>query len=414
MRPDRTALRRLRRQETGSFRLRNGFATVATACAAVGLAAGCSPSLAPPAPAPVLEIGDPDPARVEALVLLVGDAGTAFPGRSPLLDRVAADVEAWAPRLPMGGTVVAYLGDLVYPWGVRPPKDPAHHADTLHLRAQLEPLLGPEARASGARGWFIDGNHDWGHLPGDAGLARLRTAAGVVERWAAAGHPVRFAPNPGDLGPEAVDIGASHRLLFMGTQAWLRGSDDERRAAAEALADALNETERTVTVLAHHPLQSAGEHGPEPPVETGFGFQHLASRAGVIRQDMSSRPYRDLIAGVTDAMALRPPLVWAGGHDHTLQLLRGAIPGMPHWTVVSGSASKVGLLGRTPELVAGGGWPGYVRLFLLDDGSGHLQMVAAPADAQHCAQVVAAELAACMDAGRASYRTVISRLLQPR
>jgi hypothetical protein len=332
---------------------------------------------------------------VEALVLLVGDAGMALPGRSPVLAAVARDVERWAPQLPEARTAVAYLGDLVYPDGVRPPGHPQHGVDTLRLHAQLSPLLGPGARMAGVRGWFLDGNHDWGQMSGPRGLARLRQAEAVVRRWAAAGHPVRMAPRPGTPGPEIVELGERHRLLFVGTHAWLGADAATRRDARRLLGTALQETSRSVTVLAHHPLMSAGEHGSDPPVGSDLGLRALASRAGLVRQDMTSRPYRDLVADVREAAEAAPPMVWAAGHDHSLQLLRGSRSGEPRWTVVSGSASKLDALGRTPELVAGGAWPGYARLFLLRDGRVQLQLVAAPVDATTTAE----------------FRTVLSRIL---
>jgi hypothetical protein len=354
---------------------------------------------------------DPDPDVVEALILLVGDAGTALPGRSPLLARVGQDVERWAPHLPHGGTGVAYLGDLVYPDGVRPPEHPHHPRDTLHLHAQLEPLLGPGAREAGARGWFLDGNHDWGQTTGAEGVRRLRRTARVVEGWARGGLPVRFLPAPGSLGPEVVDIGSRHRLVVVGTQAWLGAPAARRRVATEALGRALRGPPRTVTVLAHHPLVSAGEHGRDPPAGPALGVRRLVSQAGLIRQDVPSLPYQHMIADVRSAGAERPPLVWAAGHDHTLQLLRSARPGDPHFTVVSGSASKLGALGRVPELLAGGAWPGYARLFLLRDGRVQLQFVAAPADAQHCAAPAPGGVANCVREKAAEYRTVVSRIL---
>lgn len=388
--------------------------TRAAAALSALLAGGCAPQATPLPPPPTLEAPDPDPTRVTALLVLVGDAGTALPGRSPLLARVADDLARWAARLDDGRTLLVHLGDLVYPWGVRPPDHPEHATDTLHLHAQLEPILAAGGAAAGIRGWFLDGNHDWGHLPGGAGLERLRSTAAVVDRWSAAGLPVRFMPEPGSPGPVIVDVGERHRIVVVGSTAWFDADDEALRVAAgAALASAVEETGRTVTVLAHHPLQSAGEHGDDPPVATGFGLQYLASRAGLVRQDMSSAPYRRFIDEVRGAFARRAPLVWASGHDHTLQLLRAAGPGRPTYTVVSGSGSKLGGLGRTAELLAGGAWPGYVRLFLLADGGVQLQMVAAPAGAQHCTDAGPEEPGACMRSGVAAYRTVLSRTLRP-
>jgi len=67
------------------------------ALAALGVLAGCA--VPEPAPAEWTPLPDPDPAEVEAVVFLVGDAGDALPGRSPVMARLQAGVERWSADL---------------------------------------------------------------------------------------------------------------------------------------------------------------------------------------------------------------------------------------------------------------------------------------------------------------------------
>lgn len=385
----------------------------AAALAATWALAACASSPTPRLPE-TLEEPDPDPARVEALLLLVGDAGAALPGRSPVLASVADDVERWSARLAAGAVQAVFLGDLVYPAGVRPPDDEGHGADTLRLRAQLDVVLGAGARAAGSRATFVPGNHDWGQWPGERGRARLAWTEAKVAAWAAAGLPGRLAPTGGALGPVIEDVGARHRLLMLDTHAWLQADPAERAETTAAIDRALTGAGgRTVIVLAHHPLYSGGEHGADPPSGSGLAFLPLLSRAGAVIQDASSEPYRLLIASMERLFAeAGPPLVWAAGHDHSLQVLAGTNAGAPRWTVVSGSASKLTAVAGLEGMVLGGSWPGYARLFLLDDGGALLQVVAGEAAALPCPDPLGAELQRCLEAGAATLRTVLSRELR--
>src|SRR5687767_13227851 len=99
-----------------------------------------------PAPAPS-RLDEPNADEVERVVFLIGDAGQALPDKSPVIARLSRDVEAWAGGLGEDSAVtVIFLGDNVYPVGIRPVSDPEHAADTLRLRTQLDVVAGPHAR----------------------------------------------------------------------------------------------------------------------------------------------------------------------------------------------------------------------------------------------------------------------------
>jgi hypothetical protein len=384
--------------------------------AAVVLTGACTSSAPPPSPPPVLEAADPDPARVEAMLVLVGDAGDALPGRSPVLATAADDLERWAPRLPPNTIRIAFLGDLVYPEGLRAPGHPEHARDTLRLHAQLRPALGPAAREAGVHADLVTGNHDWGGRGDADGLARVERLAAHVREWQEAGERASLRPAPGSLGPEVVDVGASHRLLFLDTHAWLYADTPTRDAAVEGVVQALADAgERTVSVVAHHPLVSGGAHGLTPPTGDVVGALRAAlTRTGILTQDAWSGRYQRLIEDMRRAFRSTSPtpLVWAAGHDHSLQVIAATEADQPRWTVVSGSASRLGDVASAPGMIFGGAWPGYARLFLLDDGSAVLQMVAGAPGTSHCPDAVGPDLDACMAAGTASFHTVFSRRLR--
>jgi len=145
-------------------------------------------------------------------------------------------------------------------------------------------------------------------------------------------------------------------------------------------------------VAAHHPLVSGGPHGgtfgikqhvfpltdvkgwawlPLPVIGSAYP---IARQSGITSQDLTSGEYqrvRDAFAGV---LRERPPLAWAGGHEHVLQVIES--PGYGR-VLVSGA----GIHGHTTHVkdVEGTRFrssrPGYLRLNLMADGRCRLGVV---------------------------------------
>ena len=368
-------------------------------------AAACTPL---PAPTPPAEAGraTPHPSRVERLIFLVGDPGEAIPGRSPVLAELGDEIESWATELDPGAITVAYLGDLVYPEGIRPTSDPGHAADTLRLHAQLRPLLGPAATGRGAEAWFVPGNHDWGNRADADGATRLAATERRVEDWAEAGHAVRMLPERGRIGPVVVPLTEGWQAVVIDTQAWLGADATARADAVSALRSAFGAVGVRSILLAHHPLRTGGNHGVRALTDP----LALPSRAGAIVQDLPSVAYSRMKAEIEAAIAgSRAPVLAAAGHDHNLQLFRApAGTAEPEWTLVSGSGSKLTPVSDAPDMVFGGPWPGLARLFLLRDGSAVLQVAATSADAQHCPQLDADAVRTCLREGTSGFRTIWS------
>jgi len=112
-----------------------------TCAMAISAAVGCMLTVKPE------ELG---PADVETTLFLRGDAGEADPRES---DRILDSLTAQASAAP-SRTIIAFLGDNVYPNGI-PEEGQAEYADA---RRRLEAEV--NAIPMGARGIFLPGNHD--------------------------------------------------------------------------------------------------------------------------------------------------------------------------------------------------------------------------------------------------------------
>ncbi len=299
--------------------------------------------------------------EVETRLFLVGDAGNPAPRGEPVLTALARELA----RDP-AHSLVAFLGDNVYPRGL-----PAADARS---RSEAERRLGAQVaavRASGARGLFLPGNHDWAS-EGEEGWEAVRRQAAFVDGRGA--PTVVFRPEGGCPGPAVVDLGARLRLVLLDTQWWLHEGPRPRHPASDCPADSEEEVlealrealcsagDRQVVVLAHHPLASGGAHGGQFgwkahvfPLQAlrpwlwiplpGVGSLYpLARQEGISVQDLSSEKNRQMRAALEGVLRQCPPLVYGAGHEHNLQVLRG---GNARHLLVSGA----GIFGRADRAV---------------------------------------------------------------
>jgi len=331
------------------------------------------PFFAPPSFDPI--VGTP-PAEVDAVVFLVGDAGEATVDSSPLVRRLREDVEEWSATLPASAAVsVLFLGDLVYPEGLHPRGHADFPRDSARLHAQIWTVQGPEATARGARGIFLAGNHDWGNARGPAGVARVEGLAShldeVAERTSA---PVRLLPAAGEPGPAVMDLGGTVRIIALDGDWWLQQPGEEERAnVVEALEEALSAAGgRNVLVAAHHPFASGGPHGGGR--ENGLDPFWILRKAGAAVQDLNSSPYRAYLQDLREAfLGAGRPLLFAGGHDHSLQVHQGGEdPSAPRWSLVSGAGSKLSPVSEVPGILYGAVRPGYMKVVFRTDGGAEL------------------------------------------
>ena len=277
-----------------------------------------------------IQIKDLEPDEIETTVFLIGDAGEPDPRQSP----VALDsMKRQAAEAP-GRTVIVFLGDNVYPNGV--PVDSALTWPDSRRRLEAQVNTVPP----GARAIFIPGNHDW-QQGGPYGLYSVRLQERLIAALAG-GRDIRMLPGNGCPGPAAFDAGRL-RLIAMDTQWWLhdyivRDAQSKCKTTVGEVTASLRELVKTtpegrVTVIAgHHPMMTGGEHGSYCGI-TG-PFRRLGGRS----QDIMSSLNRAMRDSLESAFKVKPPLVYAAGHDHNLQVMKGA-PNAQYF-LVSGAGSE--------------------------------------------------------------------------
>lgn len=357
-----------------------------------------------------------DPADVDAVVFLIGDAGATEAGRSPLLIRLQQDVELWSGALGRDSAVsIAFLGDNVYETGMHDESDPSFPADTARLWNQIRLVAGPAALEHQTAGWFIAGNHDWGNQRGLGGLLRLVNQGEELTRARLMGPKVMLLPPAGVPGPVVRDVRNNVRIIFIDTNWFLvRPPVSQQIEFFDRIEEALRSAgDRDIIVAAHHPWETAGPHGV---VEGGraFGLYYLLEKTGTLVQDLNSPVYKDFIRRFrlrVDEVG-RPPLVWAAGHDHSLQVFDGSFEDDPVHVLVSGAGSKLTTVTSLEGLRYAASRPGYMILVFRKDDRVNLFVVAGSADHLLCPGDDEAARTTCMDEGLAAFETVYSGVLR--
>lgn len=339
--------------------------------------AGCAGGFEPNTTVP-----SPRTEDIAASLILIGDAGKPKPG--PPGDQVLNALRAEITRRDVE-TVVVFLGDNIYPRGLlgeEPQKEEQRLGD------QVDAVLGTPAA-----GIFLPGNHDWAK-GGDSGWSALQRAEAFVTRRG--GPQVVYLPGGGCPGPAVRDVGQQLRVVILDTQWWLHGGPkpvdpesacraDSRRELLDSLAvDLAGADSRHVVVVAHHPLVSTGPHGGHFPwTDHIFPLREwkrwlwlplpiigsiypLARKWGISSQDETSGEYRELIDSLDGVFARKPPLAYAAGHEHALEVLRGrTVP----FLLVSGVGyyGHTEAVGRRDEHLYASAKSGFMRLDVLHD-----------------------------------------------
>ncbi len=301
----------------------------------------------------------PTDAEIDRTLFLLGDAGQPAKNE-PVLESLKREASRNA-----SANAIVFLGDNIYPKGLPRPDDPSRKEAQDRLDAQIE------VASSGARVFFVPGNHDWAKHADDGWEAILRQGNHIRGKNNPA---VAMAPSGGCPGPEVRTLGDTVLLVFLDTQWWLhkgpkpQAPSDTCPFATEkdveaALGQALDRAgSRHAIVLAHHPLMTGGPHGgkfgftdhvfptrnaaawmwlPLP----GLGSAYPLARAlGISPQDIASAENTHMREALTRALTPRRPLLFASGHDHSLQVLKGT---SARNLLVSGA----GIFGHTTRVV---------------------------------------------------------------
>ena len=272
--------------------------------------------------------------RVAYRVILVGDTGEPVPD-----DPTLAAIGRWA--VPQERAAVVLLGDNLYPSGLA--------ADD---RPRGEAILRQQLAATSALRIFVSGNHDWGSSPQDWTGAHVVAQQEFVLAWpegnvdflprdGCAGPAVRELLKPGDGLEQGVAVVAIDWMPWFSPVADIGKCPDGDFGAR--IDDAFSALKRHfVIVVSHFPLRSGGTRagfGRGFIIDRFLDFYHLLRPRPPL--DLDHSQYMVLAKQVKAALARHRPLVYAAGHDHSLQLFEADEVARMHIVSGAGSAGKV-------------------------------------------------------------------------
>jgi predicted MPP superfamily phosphohydrolase len=300
-------------------------------------------------------------------VILFGDAGAS--SLEPFQPSLSIALRR-AKLLPQHTTILA-LGDNIYPDGypvlAAGQKDyhPEQLEDIAHLNAQLE-----VAKRSGAEMFVVPGNHDW--VPN-----QVQDQADHIEQFSTR-SAVNIALMPYRKGqpphPQMVHrVGIS--FLFIDSLWLIKTSQNELEHATTHMQNllALTRSERPdniIIIAAHHPIESMGPHN------TGFGTLGRIIKWGVdsftdyrFVNDLTDPPYVRYIEAIGRSSKDHGKVIFAGGHDHSLQLFESSTS--PQYRLVSGSAnaSKVSRVSHNDNSLFSHAAEGLMELEIYEEGA---------------------------------------------
>ena len=286
-------------------------------------------------------------------VFLIGDAGAAsLDPREPALRTLKSQLEESGAQ-----SAVIFLGDNIYPSGLPAQEVRARKRAERRLMAQLKTVEDYPGRVV-----FIPGNHDW-HSSKKKGLQRIHRQECYIENYLQKGNT--FLPDSGYPGPVSVSLESQTedasmpfniRLIVLDTPWWLhphgkplsQGITSVKQQKEKILADVGKIIRRhqddEIIVAGHHPMFSNGRHGGKFPFMTHLlppvlGSIYVAYRnIWGYHQDVAN--YSDLKDGLMESFESKDGLIYASGHEHSLQFIPQTDNNARQYYLVSGSGSR--------------------------------------------------------------------------
>ncbi len=285
-------------------------------------------------------------------LLLLGDGGAPKPD-----EPVLRTLGEWARR-DAAKTSIVFLGDNMYPKGMT---ESRKHEAATRLGPQISVI-----KDTGAHGFFIPGNHDWAS-GGREGYNALLAQEKFIND-ALTDEP-DFLPPGGSPGPIAIELPKADpavRLIVLDTQWWLHQHEKPQKSPETVIEELITllDTELPIIVAGHHPLQSYGPHGgyfdwkahlfparvlkkwlwiPTPIL--GSMYAYTRGHLYKLDQDIGSARNKNMVAQLNRAFSARksahqedmPLLIYASGHEHSLQVLKGDTV---DYLLISGAAAS--------------------------------------------------------------------------
>ncbi|WP_372634851.1 hypothetical protein [Fodinibius sp.] len=315
-------------------------------------------------------------------LFLIGDTG------DPSTDPLEPNLGVLQHHLAAAGeqSAVVFLGDNIYNYGLLPEGHPDRSDSERRIDTQLQLLS--EYRGHPV---FIPGNHDWNHDEPGGLEAILRQQAYIRDRLGA----TAFAPRDGCPGPSELPLGPDHVLLLIDTQWWLyphekpapedcaAGTREQFVQVVDSLARHYDSQDINIIVAGHHPLYSNGTHGGHFPVEDHLfpllkyhsslylplpvigSINPLYRRIVGYRQDLAGKEYRQLRVELTRIFRRHGDLVYASGHEHSLQY--HPIGDQHYVTAGSGTVQSYVRRGKTADFVYS--HKGFARVDVNENGT---------------------------------------------
>lgn len=236
---------------------------------------------------------------------------------------------------------VLYLGDNVYPKGIRPVGHKHHKTDVEKMRIQLNLLKHHRGQA-----YMIPGNHDW-QMGKSKGLEYVRRQSDFVNQYfrdsltqysQETGHYFKYA---GFAGPEKVELDGI-TLILVDTDWWIHqqllhpvGLIDNSKEKTEQLFfnqfDAYlkeaSEKGQKIAVVTHHPLYLTGKNAVKmQPTRFLVTYTPLKvfGMMGVNRATRGMSPqncYKRMVKKFETHVAAYKNILWISGHDHDQQFI---------------------------------------------------------------------------------------------
>lgn len=293
-----------------------------------------------------------------ATLYLIGDTGTDK-NYNKVQQYIFAKLQSELSKAD-SNTSIVFLGDNIYPAGLPDINHNKRKEAEKKINSQLNFLKDFKGNT-----YFIPGNHDWNEMSA-GGLEAVKRQEKYIENYYA-DIDISFLPDNGCGDPIVKHIDKKLCYIFIDTQWWLQNWKKEhginKGCTTTSRKEFLNQLEtifdknkdKKVVLLMHHPLLSNGEHGGKfawhthlfplrtlneqlwLPLPVLGSLQPIIRGLGGIRQDIPNRHYQQLKEGILHAARNNEFVIFASGHDHSLQYFD---EGNQHF-IISGAGSKL-------------------------------------------------------------------------